>query len=105
MMGSVDDATCCFCFRSVNQMQPGCGCSDELVKEISEELQARKVGRGNIAQIRNQENTMYKAVELDVRLDILMKQFGIAYPPEQSTMSAIYGQTPPELPSDEAVRG
>ena len=32
-----------------------------LSEEISEELQARKVLRGNIAQIKNQENTMYKA--------------------------------------------
>ena len=35
----------------------------EKINEIAAELQARKVGRGNIAQLRNQENTMIKALE------------------------------------------
>lgn len=35
----------------------------EKLNEIAGELQARKVGRGNIAQLRNQENTMIKALE------------------------------------------
>ena len=35
----------------------------EKLNEIAGELQARKVGRGNIAQLRNQENTMVKALE------------------------------------------
>ena len=34
-----------------------------MINEIAAELQARKVGRGNIAQLRNQENTMIKALE------------------------------------------
>jgi len=104
MMGSVDDVVCCG-FHSVNGMQPGWGCSAELVKEISDELQARKVGRGNIAQLRNQENTMYQALELDVRSDIVLKHFEIQYPPQQFTMTAIYGPNPPTLPSDEGERG
>lgn len=104
MMGAVDEGVCCG-LRQVNGIMPAWGCSADLVKEISEELQARKVGRGNIAQLRNQENTMYKALELDVRTDLLMRNIGVVYPPTQATMTSIYGASPPRLPSDEAERG
>ena len=50
---------------SVQGMVPGwCGDTDR-VRDIAQELQARKVGRGNIAQLRNQENTMIKALEAE----------------------------------------
>jgi len=103
-LGSVDEGRCCCC-TGVNGISPGWGCSYDLVKEISEELQARKVGRGNIAQLRNQENTMYKALEVDVRTDIVLKHLDIMYPPTQETLTSLYGQTPPTLPTDEAERG
>ena len=66
-LGSVDEAICC-CVHNVNGVAPGwCG-DPAMVKEIAAELQARKVGRGNIAQLRNQENTMLKALEAESRL-------------------------------------
>lgn len=103
-LGGVSQSTCCG-LHSVNGMMPGLGCSADVVKEIADELQERKVKRGNIAQLRNQENTMYKAVEMDVRTDILMKKLAVAYPPEQDTMNQLYGANPPSLPSNEAERG
>jgi len=96
-LGSVDEYICC-CLHSVNGMAPGCCGNRSTVKEIAEELQARKVGRGNIAQLRNQENTMIKAMETDVRTDILLHKKGIEYPPSQQTLQAIYGSSVPTLP-------
>ena len=67
---AVDEEICCCCFHGVNGWLPGwCGDTPK-VQEIAAELQARKVGRGNIAQIRNQENTMVKAVEADAWLPV-----------------------------------
>ena len=65
-LGSVDEYICC-CIHSINGMIPGCCGTPSTVKEIAEELQARKVGRGNIAQLRNQENTMIRAIETEPR--------------------------------------
>ena len=60
---AVDEEIVCCCIHGVNTMVPG-WCGDTTrVREIAAELQARKVGRGNIAQLRNQENTMIKALE------------------------------------------
>ena len=50
-----------FCGKCVNVATdqnfvcPGCGCNYDLTQEISAELQKRKVKRGNIAQIRQQD--------------------------------------------------
>ena len=64
---AVDEEICCCC-HGVNGWFPGwCG-DTRTVQEIAAELQARKVGRGNIAQIRNQENTMVKAVEAEPQM-------------------------------------
>lgn len=104
-LGSVDEASCCFCCISVNGLYPGFGCSRGKVREIARELQARKVGRGNIAQLRNQENTLVKAIEVDIRMDILLQNQGIAFPPSQEQMTALYGASPPSLPADNAQRG
>lgn len=101
----VDAGVCCFCCHGVNGMSPG-WCGDEaLVNELAQELQDRKVGRGNIAQLRNQENTMVKAVESDIRCDILLHQQQIEYPPSQATMSGIYGAQAPTLPPASGPRG
>jgi len=103
-LGSVDYCICC-CFHSVNGFMPGCGRDQDKIRNISEELQNRKVQRGNIAQIRNQENTMHNSIELDVRTDILRQHLVVAFPPTQETMVSMYGATPPVLPHDEANRG
>ena len=64
---AVDEEVVCCC-HMVNSMIPGyCG-DTRRIREIASELQSRKVGRGNIAQLRNQENTMIKALEAAVWL-------------------------------------
>ncbi|CAE7204042.1 unnamed protein product [Symbiodinium natans] len=97
-LGSVDENVCCCCIHTVNGLAPGCCGDPTAVKEIAEELQNRKVGRGNIAQLRNQENTMIKAMEADVRTDIFLHKKGIEYPPSQQTLQAVYGLAVPTLP-------
>lgn len=90
-ISSVDEERDCWCLRSVNGMMPGCGCSGNLVTEVATELQQRKVGRGDIAQLKNQENTMLNALELSVRTGTVLKKVGVQYPPTQATMSEDYG--------------
>lgn len=90
-ISSVDESRCCFCLRSVNGMMPGCGCSGPLVTEVAQEFQQRKTGRGDIAQLKNQENTMLNALELSVRTGTVLKKAGVPYPPSQATMTEDYG--------------
>ena len=59
-LGSVEPArlfcgTCVNVATDQNTVCPGCGCNKQLTAEVSDELQRRKVKRGNIAQIRQQE--------------------------------------------------
>ena len=59
-LGSVEPAQlCCGVCVNVhtdqNMVCPGCGCSHDKVREVATELQNRKVKRGNIAQIRQQD--------------------------------------------------
>lgn len=104
-LGVVDEAIICCCCTSVNGICPGYCCSHDLVREIAHELQARKVGRGNIAQLRNQENTMIKAIETDIRTDVLLHNQKLDFPPSQETMVSIYGPSPPTLPAANATLG
>jgi len=61
-LGSVDSSQACGCCWGVKsditgaegEISPGCGCQEALVKEIIAELQARKLGRGNVAQLKAQ---------------------------------------------------
>lgn len=102
---AVDEEIFCCCCHMVNLLSPGWFGDSEKLNEIAGELQARKVGRGNIAQLRNQENTMVKALESDIRMDILLKKKDISYPPSQQTLQAIYGENPPHLPPVSSERG
>mmetsp|Transcript_48732 Transcript_48732/g.106470 ORF Transcript_48732/g.106470 Transcript_48732/m.106470 type:complete len:361 (+) Transcript_48732:2-1084(+) len=103
-MGSVDYTKSCCCCYSVNDMSPGCGCDDKLVAELSEELQSRKVKRGNIAQIKQLEAMQSTTCELDCQLDLILEREGIQYPPPQETVSRLYGtQVPRVLTSQPAV--
>ncbi|CAJ1461703.1 unnamed protein product [Effrenium voratum] len=69
---SVDEGRCCYCCRGVNGIIPGCGCAGDKVADLAQELQQRKLGRGDVAQLKNQENTMLNAVELSVRTNTVM---------------------------------
>lgn len=91
-ISSVDEDRCCYCCRGVNGIIPGCGCQGEKVADLAHELQQRKVKRGDIAQLRNQENTMLNALELSVRTSSVLKKLGVEYPPSQETMASEYGR-------------
>lgn len=92
-LGDVQHMKCLGCLRGVatnmNEEQkgghipisPGWGCDDRRVKEIVDELQARKVGRGNIAQLRQQELHIAYTKDVNTKLDLIMKHLGLAAPP------------------------
>lgn len=60
---------------------PGCGCESELVQQIHDELQCRKVGRGNIAQLRQMELTTAQVKDVNAKLDIIMEHLSLTAPP------------------------
>ena len=60
---------------------PGCGCESELVQQIHDELQRRKVGRGNIAQLRQMELTTAHVKDVNTKLDLIMEHLSLTAPP------------------------
>jgi hypothetical protein len=90
-MESVDvQKECCCCF-SVNDISPGVGCCNgAVVNELAADLQARKVRRGNIAQIQQLEQMEATTAQLDFMVDLMLKKEGIAYPPSQAQLAALY---------------
>jgi hypothetical protein len=99
-MNSVDDNVHCCCCYEVNGFSPGCGCRGTEVKALADDLQERKVERGDIAQLKNQEATMWKAKELGVMVDLVLRRRGLKYPPEPGWLSSKYGANVPKLPED-----
>ena len=67
---------------------PGFGCSYELVSELHDALQARKVGRGNIAQIQQQELTLAYVKDLNVKVDMIMRHLNLERPEEPAHKQA-----------------
>lgn len=90
-LGAVETETFCCCCTSLPDIAvPGCGCSEGLVKEIAEELQERKVKRGNIAQMQQQENIIIEVLNLEAKLDILVHKHSIQYPPIPEVMAEVF---------------
>jgi len=93
-LGSVDKAQVCCCCWAVNTdltgkdegISPKCGCEEGLVSEIAEELQARKVGRGNIAQLKKQEIMAVRVDTLHLKVDALMAKMNVSVPPAVQEM-------------------
>jgi hypothetical protein len=94
-MGSVDFQRSCCCFYSVNDESPGCGCQKEKVLELADELQKRKVLRGNVAQVKMLEAMQSSTRQMNVEADLIMKNEGIAYPPSQETITKVWGGVAP----------
>jgi hypothetical protein len=92
--GNVDavetETACCCCSQLPEVATPGCGCSKELVDEMANELQERKVRRGAIAQIKQQENIIVEVLKLGVKIDLLADKRGIAYPPAPEVMAKVF---------------
>merc|ERR1740121_1242095 len=89
-LGSVETelAFCC-CHSLPDVANPGCGCNEELVDEIAGELQERKVMRGNIAQMKQQENIIKEVLQLEVKMDLLCHKKGVQYPPAPEVMNKL----------------
>ena len=62
-------------------IMPGFGCSRPLVEELVAELQARKVGRGNIAQLKAQEVLAQRVDHMHSKLDLILAHLNITPPP------------------------
>ena len=91
-LGEVQHVKCCGCFRGVKTdlngegkanvpISPGWGCSEGVVQELVTELQARKVGRGNIAQLRLQELQSAYTKDISAKLDLIMAHLNLKAPP------------------------
>jgi hypothetical protein len=93
-LGSVETEQVCGCCLEIPEVaNPKCGCDKDTVEEVAKELQERKVKRGNIAQLKMQENLITSAIKLDAKLDMLMMKHGVEYPPSEATMNAVFGST------------
>eukprot|EP00929_Paragymnodinium_shiwhaense_P109987 TRINITY_DN7664_c0_g1_i1.p1 TRINITY_DN7664_c0_g1~~TRINITY_DN7664_c0_g1_i1.p1 ORF type:complete len:745 (+),score=221.80 TRINITY_DN7664_c0_g1_i1:84-2318(+) len=83
-MSSVEvETACCCCSELPDIGVPGFGCSNALVAEIAEELQQRKVKRGEIAQFKMQENMINEVLKIGVKMDCLLDKKGFANPADQ----------------------
>jgi len=90
-LGAVETETmCCCCSQLPDLATPGCGCSNGLVDEIAAELQERKVKRGNIAQMKQQENIIIEVLNTEAKMDMLMHKRGLSYPPTPEIMARVF---------------
>jgi len=90
-LGSVEtELNCCCCHSLPDVATPGFGCSKDMVEEIAEELQQRKVKRGNIAQMQQQENIIKEVLQLEVKMDLLCHEKGVQYPPAPEVMANLF---------------
>lgn len=95
-MDSVDVERKCFCCFEVNGLNPGFGCCNgALVKELADELQARKVQRGNIAQIKQLESMVTTVSQINCTMDLMLKSESIAYPPSAEKLKEVYSNGVP----------
>jgi len=96
-LGSVEtEKLCCCCSVLPDIAQPGCGCSGELVEEIAQELQKRKEERGNIAQLKQQENIIIEVLNTEARMEVLARHHGVTYPPPPEVMASVFAPAMPQ---------
>jgi hypothetical protein len=85
-LGSVDRGNC-LCFVSAESalgpVSPGCGCDEDLVDDIVSEFKKRIRYRGDVAQVRQAEQTLKRLEEVDAKLDRILNHLNI---PQSSHM-------------------
>jgi len=54
------------------------------------------VKKGNIAQMKQQENIILEVLNTGAKLDVIMHQHGIQYPPSSQLMAAIFCEAAPK---------
>jgi len=89
-LGAVEEERCCCCVVLPGVAEPGCGCDAEKTGEIAAELQERKVMRGMIAQMKQQENIINELLHLSVKVDCLCEKQGLQYPPPPEVMAQAF---------------
>jgi hypothetical protein len=90
-LGAVEEETMnCCCVMLPDVANPGCGCDRAKVSEIAAELQERKVMRGNIAQMKQQENIINEVLHLGVKVDLLYEEQGLQFPPPPEVMAQAF---------------
>jgi len=62
---------------------------------LAEELQKRKVLRGNVAQVKMLEAMQSSTRQMNVEADLIMEKEGIVYPPSQETIGKVWGGVTP----------
>lgn len=71
---------------AAGEISPGCGCEEDLIQQLVEELKARQTGRGDTAQIKRAEQTLTRLDEIETKLDAIMRHLKI---PEPSPMDRV----------------
>jgi hypothetical protein len=61
----------------LGSISPGCGCNEERVDEIVDELRKRIRERGDIAQLHRTEQTLKRLDEMDKKIDMIMEALKI----------------------------
>jgi len=90
-LGSVETETQLRCVTMLPDIAvPGCGCSGDLVQQIADQLQERKVKRGNIAQMKQQENIIVEILKLEVKMDVLAHAKQLKYPPSPDVVQNVF---------------
>ena len=81
-------------------LAPGTACSNkQLVEEIAAALQARKIGRGNVGQIREAELMKQEVALLHTKVDLILQHLQIQ-PPQPEAMARGATMMQVTLPSD-----
>ena len=62
-----------------------------MVDEISAELQERKVHRGNIAQLRHQENLIIEIIKLGIKVEMIARKKGVNYL-DRALIAQVFGK-------------
>lgn len=69
----IDGTNLTIFFRNASgEIQPGCGCDDELVTKVVEDLKKRQQGRGDQGQVQRQEVMMEEIEAINTKLDAIM---------------------------------
>lgn len=95
-LGSVDQVESCGCCYAIGgqntgQLVPGCGCQEDLVKEVVELLKERQRERGDTAQIKRAEQqalrmkqAMTKVENVDEKLNMILSHLSLEYTGSQT---------------------
>lgn len=99
---------CCFKVASdisplpgQGDMAPGCPCTNRAkVSAIVRELRDRMAVRGQVGQIKKQEQIMQMIGDINGDMKLVTAHLGIQFPPSQEEMRARFGSNPIQLGKD-----